>query len=200
MRGGPLLYPRMRVGILGGSFNPAHEGHLHISLIALRRLGLHRVLWMVSLQNPLKSKRDMASLNTRIGTAEHLARQPHILVTDIEQKLNTSYTVHTLTALKHRWPGVRFVWLMGADNLMQLPRWRDWNRIMGLMPVAVLDRTGGGVRALHGKAAIRHHRSRIPPEQGLGLAGRKAPAWTFIACRRHRASSTAIRAARKILQ
>lgn len=200
MRGGPLLYPRMRVGILGGSFNPAHEGHLHISLIALRRLGLHCVLWMVSVQNPLKSAQDMASLETRTGKAADMTGHPRILVTDIEQRLNTRYTVDTLTALRRRWPGVRFVWLMGADNLMQLPRWRAWNRILRLMPVAVLDRTGGGVKALHGKAAIRYHSRRIPPEQGLHLALRKAPAWTFIACRRHGASSTAIRAAQKILQ
>ena len=199
-RGGPLLYPRMRVGILGGSFNPAHEGHLHISLIALKRLGLDRVIWMVSLQNPLKSEQEMASLESRLHTADEMARHPDLVVTDIEQRVNTRYTADTLTALRRRWPEVHFVWLMGADNLIQLPRWRDWNRIMRVMPVAVLDRTGGGVKALHGKAAIRYHRCRLPQERAMQLALREAPAWTFIACRRHRASSTAIRAAQKILQ
>lgn len=192
----------MRIGLLGGSFNPAHSGHRHISVIALKRLRLDRVWWLVSPQNPLKPVAGMASLEARLQSARHVAAHPRIVVSSPETELQTRFTVDTLSALRRRWPLVRFVWLMGADNLTQLPRWRDWNRIMRLTPVAVLDRPGSGIRALHGKMALRYRANRLPQALAHRLANRPAPAWTFIACRRHSASSTAIRQARngKILQ
>ena len=192
-----LLYPGMRVGLLGGSFNPAHAGHRHISLIALKRLQLDRVWWLVSSQNPLKPVEGMAPLADRLKSANATAAHPRILVSAIEQRLRTTYTRDTLAALQRRWPGVQFVWLMGADNLAQLPRWRDWNQIMRLMPMAVLDRPGSGIKALHGKAAQRYAAARQPLAYATFLASQPAPAWIFIPCRLHPASSTAIRAGRK---
>ncbi|MEQ1889852.1 MAG: nicotinate-nucleotide adenylyltransferase [Alphaproteobacteria bacterium] len=191
-----ILYPGMRVGLLGGSFNPAHAGHRHISLIALKRLQLDRVWWLVSSQNPLKPVRGMASLPDRVKSANAIAGHPRIVVSTIEKRLRTAYTRDTLAALRQRWPGVHFVWLMGADNLAQLPRWRNWNQIMRLMPVAVLDRPGSGIRVLHGKAALRYAYARIPLAAAPRLVTQSAPAWIFIPCRLHPASSTAIRAER----
>lgn len=192
-----LLYPGMRIGLLGGSFNPAHAGHRYISLVALKRLQLDRVWWMVSPQNPLKPPEEMASLADRVQFAKDVADHPRIVISSMEQRLRTTFTKDTLATLRQRWPGVHFVWLMGADNLMQLPRWRDWNQIMRLMPVAVLDRPGSGIKALHGKAAARYTKYRLPEKFATRLASRPVPAWIFIACRLHPASSTAIRAARK---
>ncbi|MFZ5932399.1 MAG: nicotinate-nucleotide adenylyltransferase [Pseudomonadota bacterium] len=188
----------MRVGLLGGSFNPAHAGHRHISLIALKRLRLDRIWWLVSSQNPLKPVAGMAPLTERVESARNMAAHPRILVSTIEQRLRTTYTRDTLAALQRRWPGVQFVWLMGADNLAQLPRWRDWNQIMRLMPMAVLDRPGSGIKALHGKAALRYAAARLPLTSATRLAGQPAPAWIFIPCRLHPASSTAIRAKRNV--
>ena len=192
-----LLYPGMRVGLLGGSFNPAHAGHRHISLIALKRLQLDRIWWLVSSQNPLKPVTGMAPLADRLKSANASAAHPRIVVSCIERRLRTTYTKDTLAALQRRWPLVQFVWLMGADNLAQLPRWRDWNQIMHLMPVAVLDRPGSGNKALHGKAAQRYAAARLPLSSATCLANQPAPAWIFIPCRLHPASSTAIRAGRK---
>ncbi len=193
-----ILYPGMRVGLLGGSFNPAHAGHRHISLVALKRLQLDRVWWLISPQNPLKPAQGMASLADRVKSASATARHPRIVVSTIERRLRTTYTRDTLAALQRRWPGVRFVWLMGADNLVQLPRWRDWNRILHQMPMAVLDRPGSGIKALHGKAAQRYAAARLPLASATRLANQPSPAWIFIACRLHPASSTAIRAKRNV--
>jgi nicotinate-nucleotide adenylyltransferase len=192
-----ILYPGMRVGLLGGSFNPAHAGHRHISLIALKRLRLDRVWWLVSPQNPLKPVKGMAGLDARVVSARKAARHPDIVVSTIEQRLRTTYTIDTLLAMRRRWPEVRFVWLMGADNLQQMPRWRAWNRIMRLVPVAVLDRPGNGIRVLQGKVAQRYRAVRLLQHMAPQLATRPAPAWMFLSCRLHPASSTAIRAGKK---
>lgn len=186
----------MRIGLLGGSFNPAHAGHRHISLIALKRLQLDRVWWLVSPQNPLKSSADMAQLPQRIKDARAVADHPRIVVSSIEARLGTVYTSDTLAMLRRRWPGVHMVWLMGADNLSQLPRWRDWTWIMENIPVAVLDRPGYGLRALHGQATMRYARGRIADRKAAELAVTGAPAWSFIPCRRHPASASQIRASR----
>lgn len=191
------LYPGMRVGLLGGSFNPAHAGHRHISVIALKRLNLDRVWWVVSSQNPLKSAEGMADLEDRIASAHAASRHPRIVVSRVEQRLQTRYTADTLQELRRRWPRVHFVWLMGADNLVQLPAWREWNRILHLLPIAVLDRPGSGLKGLKGKAALRYHTARLSQERASQLATRTPPAWSFIACRRHPASSTAIREGRQ---
>lgn len=185
-----------RIGLLGGSFNPAHEGHLHISLLALRRLRLDQVWWLVSPQNPLKPEKGMASLDARLESARRLARHPRLHVTDIEARLGTRYTADTLRALKRRFPRARFVWLMGADNLLQIPNWERWTAVFETVPVAIFARPSYSVRALAGKAAQRYRRWRVPAQRAGGLAWRTPPAWVFLHCRLHPASATKIRARR----
>lgn len=192
---GPL-YAGLRIGLLGGSFNPAHAGHRHISLYALKALGLDQVWWLVSPQNPLKSTRGMASLPERMTEARRVARHPRIQVTAIERDLGTRYTADTLAELKRRFPRTRFVWLMGADNLRQIPRWRHWTRIFRLVPVAVLARPTYSMNALGGIAAQRYARRRVKEHRAKGLAGQTTPAWIFLRNPLHPASATAIRRAR----
>jgi nicotinate-nucleotide adenylyltransferase len=131
-----------RIGLLGGSFNPAHGGHLAISRFAAHALALDEVWWLVSPGNPLKSKAGMAPLPARLAHARKVARRNPIRATAIEQQLHTRYTVDTLTALRHRYPRTRFIWLMGADNLAQFAQWRDWRGIARTMPIAVVARPG----------------------------------------------------------
>lgn len=174
-------YRGMRIGLLGGSFNPAHEGHLHVSRQALKRLGLDHVWWLVSPQNPLKPRRGMAPLAVRLESATRLAaRDPRIRATDLEARLATQYTADTLRALKRRYPGVRFVWLMGADNLAGLHRWRRWRAVMRSVPVAVFDRPGYARKALTAKAAWRFLRHRLPEDRARALATETPPAWVFL--------------------
>jgi len=184
---------RRLVGLLGGSFNPAHEGHRDLSIEALKRLGLDEVWWLVSPQNPLKSADGMATLQRRLDRARGVARHPRIRVTDLERRLGTRYTVDTLRALGRRFRGLRFVWLMGADILPQLPRWKNWPEIFQRAAVAVFDRPGYARRGLAGKAAQRFRRSRRDPR---ALRSAKPPAWAFVRMRPNPASATAIRARR----
>jgi nicotinate-nucleotide adenylyltransferase len=185
---------RRRVGLLGGSFNPAHEGHLHISFAALRALDLDEVWWLVSPQNPLKPEEGMASLADRFDSALVVARHPRLRVSEIEVHLGTRYTADTLKVLQRRFPNTQFVWLMGADNLAQIDKWRHWLTILTRVPVAVLDRSPYSYKALVSKAARRFAGSRIPARRATMLADAAPPAWTFIHQRRHPASATAIRA------
>jgi len=185
------------VGVLGGSFNPAHEGHLHISRLALKRLGCDEIWWMVSPQNPLKPVAGMAPFPARLDSARAMARDPRIKVTDIERRLGTRYTADTLAALKRRFPRVRFIWLMGADNLIEIPRWEEWATIFEAVPIAVFTRPTYSFRALCGKAAQRFRRFRLRPHEARLLALRRPPAWVFLGGRAHPASATSIRAARK---
>lgn len=186
----------LSVGLLGGSFNPAHDGHRHISLHALQALGLDRVWWLVSPQNPLKPTRGMAPLAERLREARAVARHPRITVTCVEGDLGTRFTADTLAELVRRYPRTRFVWLMGADNLGQIPRWKRWERIFLTVPVAVFARPAYSLGALGGKAARRFARRKVGAGEFRGLAGRKPPAWTFLRNPLHPASATAIRAAR----
>ena len=185
--------PGMRVGLLGGSFNPAHEGHRHISLIAARRLDLHAVWWLVSPQNPLKPEHDTADFDKRLAAARELARHPRIVVSDIEARLGTRYTVDTLRALISRYPGVHFVWLMGADNLAQLPSWKQWVDIMSLVPVAVVDRPGYAPKAQLGKAAERFRDARLSETQARALPYARPPAWVYFHAKLNPLSATNIR-------
>jgi len=182
--------PRLLVGLLGGSFNPAHAGHRHLSLVALKALRLDAVWWLVSPQNPLKPRAGMAPLARRLARAQAVAADPRIRVTDLERRLGTHYTVDTLKALRRRHPEVRFVWLMGADNLIQLPQWRRWRDIMATVPVAVVDRPSYSYRALASRAAGRYRKCRVRP---AALARAAPPAWCFVWAKRHPASATAIR-------
>lgn len=189
---------RRRVGLLGGSFNPAHAGHFHVSQQALKLLGLDEVWWLVSPQNPLKSEAGMTALQDRLDEARRIAQdQPAILVTAIEAELGTRYTVDTLVALRQRYPDIDFVLLAGADILEELPRWRDWERIIQSVPIAVFARKPYTLQALSGLAALRFAQFRIPEEEASTLAGRGPPAWVFLHIREHPASATAIRTARK---
>ena len=189
--------PGLRVGLLGGSFNPAHEGHRRISLAALKRLGLDEVWWLVSPQNPLKPRAGMAELDRRLADAQGIARHPRIRVTALESALGTSYTAESLRILTRRLPAVSFVWLMGADNLSQIPAWKDWMQIFHLLPVAILDRPSYALRALAGKAARRFSRWRWPERKARNLPGTAPPAWVFFHGPLSAQSATRIRAARK---
>jgi len=184
-----------RVGLLGGSFDPAHDGHRHISLEALRRLGLDEVWWLVSPQNPLKKPTE-SSLEERIGAARRVANHPRIRVTDIERTMGTVYTADTLAALARRFPRIRFVWIIGADNLIQIPRWRRWRRIFATVPIAVFARPPYSLKALTGRAARCYAASRVSEAQAGALARMRPPAWIFFHTRPHPQSATRIRAAR----
>lgn len=182
-----------RIGLLGGSFNPAHVGHLHISLEALKRLGLDEVWWLVSPRNPLKRAEDLADYETRFALAAHQAAHPRIRVLGVEQQHGLRYTIDTLRFLKAHYPTTRFVWLMGADNLAGFHRWRAWRSIAALVPIAVLDRAPFALRALHGRFARRFAAQRLPGAEASLLADRAAPAWAYLTIPRHPLSATYLR-------
>lgn len=186
-----------RIGLLGGSFNPAHEGHRHISLMALQKLKLDEIWWLVSPQNPLKPVKGMAPLKERLAQAREAANDRRIKVTDLETRLGTRYTADTLAALKRHFPRLTFVWLMGADNLAQISRWDRWQSIFEAVPIAVFDRPAYSLSALNAKAAQRFAAQRIAAEDAASLVECEPPAWSFIRCRLHPASATQIRAQRK---
>jgi nicotinate-nucleotide adenylyltransferase len=187
---------RTRIGLLGGSFNPAHEGHRHVAELARRRLRLDQVWLLVSPGNPLKPGTGMAPLAVRLASARRIAEGRRIVATAIEAGLGTRYTADTLRALRRRFPRARFVWLMGADNLEQLPRWRRWREIAASMPFAVVPRPTYNHRALASLAARRLRRSRRAACVAPVLAGMAPPAWVFLPAPQHAASASAIRAAR----
>ncbi|WP_179378037.1 nicotinate-nucleotide adenylyltransferase [Jannaschia marina] len=191
--GFPFARPGQVIGLLGGSFDPAHAGHVHITREALKRLGLDRVWWLVSPGNPLKT-RGPAPLVERMARAKEVMQHPRVTVTDIEAHLGTRYTARTIASLRARYPGLRFVWLMGADNLAQFHLWQDWREIMATMPVAVLARPGDRIAARTSVAATIYAAARVPPASAQGLGRRATPAWTFLNVPMHAASSTAIRA------
>ncbi|TDI61055.1 MAG: nicotinate-nucleotide adenylyltransferase [Alphaproteobacteria bacterium] len=187
----------MRIGLLGGSFNPVHDGHRHITLAALGLLRLDRVWWMVSPQNPLKPAADMAPYAERLTAAANFARHPRIEVSDIEARLGTRYTVDTLGALERRNPFTRFVWLMGADNLIEIPRWRDWTGIFARVPIAIFNRNSYSFKALAGTAARRYRSGRLHAKAAPELAERTPPAWVYLPIVAHGAAGTEIRAGGK---
>lgn len=182
-----------RVGLLGGSFNPVHDGHLHASRLALRRLRLDEVWWLVSPQNPLKAAAGMAPLADRLAAARALAGDARIRVTDIEDRLATRFSVDTIAALHRRYPRTRFVWLIGADIMDQLPKWRRWGAFFRRVAIAVLARPPYSFNALASCAAHRFARFRIGERDAGSLAGRKPPAWVFLHGKAHPASATALR-------
>ena len=186
---------RRRIGLLGGSFNPAHDGHRDISLAALTSLGLDEIWWLVAPQNPLKPTRGMAPLQERLAQARSEARHPRIRVTDIEIRLGTRFTADTLAKLVGRYRSCRFVWLMGADNLSQIDRWKDWQQIFHLLPIAIFDRPTYTYSALAAKAARRFVRERKRESASHLLALAPPPAWMFVHHRLNPISATAIRAA-----
>jgi len=186
----------MRVGLFGGSFNPAHEGHAHVAETARRRLRLDRVIWLVSPQNPLKSTHETATLAERMDGARAFARGPGMIVSDAETRLGSQYTVDIVRLLKARHPRVRFVWVMGADSLASFHRWRGWTQIMREVPVAVVSRPWISLKSRFSPAARRFGRFRVPSTQAASLPGRTPPAWVFLRGPLNFQSSTALRARR----
>ncbi|MFC3078570.1 nicotinate-nucleotide adenylyltransferase [Phenylobacterium terrae] len=192
-RPGFSLRPGMRVGLFGGSFNPAHEGHSHVAETARERLGLDKVIWLVSPQNPLKSSRETAPLAERMAGATARARGPGMIVTDVETQLGSQYTIDTVRTLKARFPGVKFVWIMGADSLASFHRWRGWTQIMREVPVAVVSRPWIALKSRFSPAARRFSRFRIPASDARRIAGSDPPAWAFLTAPLNFQSSTALR-------
>ncbi len=188
----------MRIGLLGGSFNPAHEGHLHITRLALKKLGLDRVWWLVSPQNPLKDAKDMAPLQKRIESACKIAQDPRIDVRDLESDFGTTYTVDALKCLTARFARMKFVWIMGADSFGELQRWKHPHLIMQSVPIAVFARPGFNLKALNSQMAQRYASFRLSPDDGAALSLQKPPAWIFFPGSQHSLSATAIRQRRHI--
>ena len=192
----PYVAPGQVIGLLGGSFDPAHEGHAHITREALKRFGLDRVWWLVSPGNPLKAQ-GPAPLAQRMERARQVMQHPRVDVTDVEAQLGTRFTAQTIAALRARHPGVRFVWLMGADNLAQLHLWQDWQQIVETVPIGVMARPGQRISARMSRAAALYAKYRIPGRQSQLLGCADAPAWCFVNVPMTDVSSTAIRAAGK---
>nr|WP_175552122.1 nicotinate-nucleotide adenylyltransferase [Pararhizobium antarcticum] len=190
----PHVESGMTVGLFGGSFNPPHGGHGLVAEIALRRLALDQLWWMVTPGNPLKSRRDLAPLAERIALSEKIARNPRIKVTAFERTLGQSYTARTLEKIRERNRDIHFVWIMGADNLKDFHRWQNWQTIARTFPIAVIDRPGATLAYLSSKMAKTFDYARIDEDDAATLALRKAPAWTFIHGPRSTLSSTALRA------
>jgi nicotinate-nucleotide adenylyltransferase len=192
---GPIA-PGMRVGLLGGSFNPAHEGHVHVSEVALKRLGLDFVWWLVTPQNPLKPIAGMAPLNDRVREARKVVRHPRIIVMDIEHDFHTHYSFDTLRALQKRFPLVQFVWLMGSDNLNIFRHWHRWQEFAQRVPIAVIQRPGTILAALHAKPIRRFGQARLE----RGLCTSRPPAIAIIDGKRNAQSATAIRASQRFAE
>ncbi|EPX86346.1 nicotinate-nucleotide adenylyltransferase [Rubellimicrobium thermophilum DSM 16684] len=193
MRRLPPIGRRQAVGLLGGSFDPPHAGHVQVTQTALRRLGLDRVWWLVSPGNPLKT-RGPAPLPQRMAAARAILRgHPRVQVTDIEVRLGTRYTAETLTRLRRLAPGLRLVWIMGSDNLLQFHRWHDWQRIMRMVPVCVVARPGARLAARFAPAARAFRHAQLNESEARALARRKPPAWVVLNMPLNPLSSTALR-------
>lgn len=189
----PHVEDGMTIGLFGGSFNPPHEGHTLVADIALRRLGLHQLWWLVTPGNPLKSGNGLPPLSTRLAMSENLARDPRIRVTALEKSLGTAFTARTITHIVKRHPAVHFVWIMGADNLAGFHRWQQWRTIARTVPIAVIDRPGSTLSYLSSKTARTFERFRVNETDARALPFMRPPAWTFIHGPRSELSSTALR-------
>lgn len=193
----PHVEKGMQVGLFGGSFNPPHAGHVHVAEIALRRLALDQLWWIVTPGNPLKSISELAPLGERLRLSEEITRNPRIKVTAFEAAHKLRYTADTLALVRARNPGVDFVWVMGADNLRDFHRWQRWREIALTFPIAVIDRPGATLSFLSSMVAKTFDYARVDEIAAPRLARMKPPAWTFIHGPRSSLSSSAIRAARK---
>jgi nicotinate-nucleotide adenylyltransferase len=193
VKGLPSTAPGQRIGLLGGSFNPPHIAHRQISEAVLKRLGLDQIWWLVTPGNPLKARGELAPLAERLVLCRALAKNPRIEVTAFERDLPAAFTAGTLAFLKRRSPLVRFVWIMGADNLAGFHHWRQWREILTMVPVVVVDRPGWRLKALASKAARAFARSRVPEARAMGLVAMPPPAWTFLTGPLSPVSSTELR-------
>jgi nicotinate-nucleotide adenylyltransferase len=191
LRLGLTLAPGMRVGLYGGSFNPVHEGHLQVARTAKARLGLDRLIWLVTPGNPLKAP--PGDLAARIAAVRAAVADPAMIVSDLEARTGTRFSIDALRVLRARYPGVHFVWIMGADNLASFHHWRGWAEIMRRVPVAVIARPGSMMKALSSPAVRRFAHARVSSAAARRLACRPPPAWVFLPTPLNHASSTALR-------
>jgi nicotinate-nucleotide adenylyltransferase len=191
----PLTFAGQRIGVMGGTFNPPHDGHVQVAATAIKRLGLDQVWWLVTPGNPLKPNNQLPPLASRIMDARQLARHPRMRITGFEAALGSAFTVDTVTFLRRRYPGVHFIWLMGADGLASFHRWRDWRRIATLLPMVVVDRPGYRLKAMASPAAHALAGSFVPETAAGRLTrARRGRLWTFLTTRLSPLSSTDIRA------
>lgn len=196
----PILCLNRKIGLLGGSFNPAHEGHLDIALQALKACDLDEIWWLISPQNPLKDKQDMGSFNQRSQSVYKLIDgHPKMKVKNIEQEIGTTYTADAIAYIRGRYKNCSFLWIMGADNLAQIHRWNAWQRIFALVPIVILDRPGYTHLAIRGRAAKLFSQFRWPEQTAKLLVQKKAPAWLYLHGRLNPLSASAIRA-RKLMK
>jgi nicotinate-nucleotide adenylyltransferase len=189
----PRHAPGLRIGLFGGSFNPPHAGHRLVTLTALKRLKLDRIWWIVTPGNPLKDTAKLAPLTARMQACRALMPEPRVDITDFEAGIGTRYTLDSLRYLKRRCAGVRFVWIMGADNLCQFHRWQGWREIAALMPIAIIDRPGATLKSMASPAAQALHKRRAREQTSAILAQQKAPRWLMLHGPRSPLSSTALR-------
>jgi nicotinate-nucleotide adenylyltransferase len=189
----PVTFPGMRIGLYGGSFNPPHRGHAHVARLALQRLGIDRIWWLVSPGNPLKSVDGLPDIGQRLAAVRRVANHPRAVITDLEARLGTRYTIDLVRRLKALRPSVRFVLIIGADNWATFHRWGGWKEIARLVPIAVIDRPGATFAALASPAARRFAAARVAERDGLLLPSLSPPAWVFIAGVKVPLSSTDLR-------
>jgi nicotinate-nucleotide adenylyltransferase len=192
----PPAPPGMRIGLFGGSFNPAHEGHRLVALQCLRRLALDKVWLLVSPGNPLKDRSDLAPLPQRLSETAALMDDPRLVVTGFEATHGFAYTYETIRFLTTTHPRAKFVWIMGADSLASFDRWEHWEEIAERVPMAVYSRPGASLRATRSPAAMTLDHARLPETKARALADASPPAWVYLRGLTSAASSTAIRAAR----
>lgn len=192
----PLAAPGMRIGLFGGSFNPPHDGHLHVMEVALQRLRLDRLWVLVTPGNPLKSADGLPPLADRIAAVRATTRDPRVVVTGLEATLGSRFTWKTVERLTQRLPRTRFVWVMGGDNLMHFHRWQAWWRLAHAVPMAVIDRPGATLKGVHSRAAGALDFARLPEPLAPVLAERRAPAWIYLHAPRVALSSSDLRAGR----
>jgi nicotinate-nucleotide adenylyltransferase len=187
----------MRIGLFGGTFDPPHQAHLAACLLAMKRLNLDAVWWLVTPGNPLKDTRHLAPLEERIAAVRKMTRHPRIHVSGLEAHIGTRYTYDTIAHILACCPGVNFVWIMGADNLRSFHRWQKWRSIAEAIPIAVIDRLGPSLYAAQGPAGQAFGHARLPEAKARTLAGRQPPAWVFLHGLKSPLSSTALRAVRR---
>ncbi|MDD7909824.1 MULTISPECIES: nicotinate-nucleotide adenylyltransferase [Pseudovibrio] len=192
----PYAAPGNKIGLFGGSFNPPHSGHLLVAETALKRLGLDQIWWLVTPGNPLKQHNELAPLEARVEAVKDLAQHPKMRVTAHEVMLGTPYTAKTLAALQAKQPLVKFVWVMGADNLAGFHRWQDWRGIVNRVPIAIVNRPGATLSPLSAPMSVTYAQARLPEHKAPLLSDIKAPAWTFLTGPLDASSSTNIRAGR----
>ena len=192
MQGFPSVEPGLTIGLLGGSFDPPHEGHVHITKLALKIFNLSKIWWLVCPENPIKSVTP-SDLNSRFIASKKIMKHPSVVITDLERKLKTKYTFQTLIKLKKLYPSTKFVWLMGADNLINFHHWKNWDWIMKNIPVGVLARPEEQIKAGLSRTAIKFGNYRLPKEKSIILSNYIPPVWTLSTGPMRNISSTEIR-------